>query len=74
MTMSPDAMEACARRIEDLELDVARWKKAYTRLANNRMAWIDATLRHQTFHIGMSYQTISKRISDKLRDRLRRVW
>jgi hypothetical protein len=38
------------------------------------MAWIDATLRHQTFHIGMSYQTISKRISDKLRDRLKRVW
>ena len=72
--MTPEAIEACAQRIEDLEYERDRWKDAYTKLANNRMQWVWATLRNKVFPVGMSSQVIARRMSQLLADRLRRVW
>jgi len=65
--MSPEAVEACARRIEELEADVLRWRYAYTKLASSRFAGIRTALRYER-------PVTLKRILGKINVRLQREW
>jgi hypothetical protein len=67
MTMSPDAIEACARYIERLEADIDRWREAYARLTTNRLTWAQRALLHER-------PCTRKRVLGKLQAQLRKTW
>jgi len=67
--MSPDAIEACARRVEELEAECVRWKAAYIALAGSRMRLVETALKKDRLPVN-----VRARVRNRIKDTLRKGW
>ena len=67
--MTDAAIEAAARRIEELDTDLASSRRAYALLSGYVCRQVDAALRRDKLPAN-----VRQRVADKIKARIRRDW